>query len=216
MKTSLFLGILLGLGLVLGGAHFVPWFDHARLPSQTAVLATGGRAEQFLIRLPADRLAAAGAPAGGLRALPAGALALPPELAERSLLVEHFQVSDAAGNVVGIAARHWSTDTRGQGTAWSVLIPSRGALLLTAPGEVRGALDSALQKAGYRAGSAWTGNVAVRLTPPGDRSGALTAGSEEFENLAGDYSEIWTVTGVSDAGELRGTIELNTVTRVGS
>jgi hypothetical protein len=216
MKTTFVFAVLLGLGLVVAGAHFVPWVAHARLPSQTHVLATGGRTEQFLIRLPADRIAATGAAASGVRALPAAALALPAELADQPLLVEHFKIRDAAGNVIGIAARHWSADSRGHGTAWSLLIPSRGALLLTAPGEARGALDAALQKAGYRSGSAWNGNVAVRLTPGGDDGGALTAGSDEFEHLDGDYAEIWTVTGVSDAGELRGTIELNTVTRVGS
>lgn len=215
MKTIFGLAVLLGFGLVLAGAHYVPWFAHARLPSQTAVLATGGRAEQFLIRLPADRIAATGAAAGGLRALTASAMKLPDELAGQSLLVEHFKVRDAAGNVIGIAARHWSTDTRGHGTAWSVLIPSRGALLLTAPGEAGGALDAALQKAGYRAGTAWNGNVTVRFTP-GDKGGVLTAGSEEFEHLDGDYTETWTVTGVSNTGQLRGTIEINTVTRVRS
>jgi len=217
MRTAFFIAVLLGFSGVLAAAHFVPWMgQHTRLPSQTEVVASGGRAEQFLIRLPVDRIAATGAAASPLRAVQSAAsVALPPELTARPLLVEHFKVRDAAGNVIGLAARHWSSDGRGMGTAWSVLIPSRGALLLTAPGEAKAALDSALQKAGYHPGSAWSGTLAVELTPR-NGGGELAAGSDEFEKLDGDYKEIWNLTGVSETGELRGTIELDTVTRRGS
>ena len=220
MRTAFFIAVLLGFSGVLAAAHFVPWMGHTRLPSQTEVIASGGRAEQFLIRLPVDRIAATGAGASPLRAPPAAAgIALPSELTAQPLLVEHFKVRDSAGNVIGLAARHWSSDARGVGTAWSVLIPSRGALLLTAPGEAKAALDGALQKAGYRPGSAWSGTtaapaVAVELTP--HDGGEVAAGSDEFEKLDGNYKEVWKVTGVSETGELRGTIELNTVTRRGS
>jgi hypothetical protein len=214
MRTAFFLAILLGFGGVLAAAHFVPWIAHDRLPSRTTVVANGGRAEQFVIRLPADRIAATGSTDSGMRASPLpGSKSLPAELAAEPLLVEHFTVRDSSGNVIGVAARHWSGDGSAAGTAWSVLIPSRGGLLLTAPGEARAALDAALLKAGYRAGSAWNGTVAVELTPGGENGGTLTTGSAEFDSLEGGYSEVWTVTGVSELGELRGTIELNTVTR---
>ena len=215
MKTAFLLSVLLGFSGVLAAAHFVPWMGYTRLPSQTEVVATGGRAEQFLIRLPVDRIEATGAAASPLRAPAAAAVALPSELATQPLLVEHFKVRDAAGNVIGLAARHWSSDGRAVGTAWSVLIPSRGALLLTAPGEAKTAVDAALQKAGYRPGSAWSGSLAVELTPR-EAGGELAAGSEEFEHLDGSYKEVWNLTGVSETGELRGTIELDTVTRRGS
>ena len=58
MKIVFLLAILGGFGGTLAGAHFVPWLKHARLPSHTSVVANGGRSEQFVIRLPADRLAA--------------------------------------------------------------------------------------------------------------------------------------------------------------
>jgi hypothetical protein len=220
MKTAFIVAVLLGFSGVLAAAHFVPWMGHARLPSQTEVVATGGRAEQFLIRLPVDLIVASGAAASPVRSPPGSSpTALPAELGAKPLLVEHFKVRDAAGNVIGVAARHWSSDGRGMGTAWSVLIPSRGAMLLTAPGEGKTALDGALQKAGYRPGSAWSGTsavpaVAVELTPRD--GGEVAAGSDEFERLDGTYQEIWKVSGVSDTGELRGTIELNTITRRGS
>jgi hypothetical protein len=220
MRTAFFIAVLLGFSGVLAAAHFVPWMHQARLPSQTEVVATGGRAERFLIRLPVDRVEATGVGASPLRAPPAApGIALPSELTSKPLLVEHFKVRDAAGNVIGLAARHWSSDGRGVGSAWSVLIPSRGALLLTAPGEGKAVLDGALQKAGYRPGNAWSGTTAmpavnVELTPRD--GGEVAAGSDEFEKLDGSYKEIWKVTGVSDTGELRGTIELDTVTRRGS
>jgi hypothetical protein len=217
MKATFFLALFLGFAGVLAAGHFVPWGAHVRLPSQTRVVANGGRAEQFLIRLPADRIDAAGAKAAGLRAAaPRGASALPPQLTAEPLLVEHFKVRDAAGNVIGLAARHWSADARASGTAWSLMIPSRGALLLTAPGEQPAALDTALRNAGYNAGTAWIGDVRVALAPEGVDTAIVAAGSDEFSGLGGKYSETWTITGVTDGGELHGTIELATVTRKGT
>jgi hypothetical protein len=217
MKFTFIFTLLLGFAGVLAAGHFVPWGAHVRLPSQTRVVANGGRAERFVIRLPVDRVAAAGAKAAGMRAdAVAGSPALPPELTAEPLLVEHFKLRDGSGNVVGLAARHWSADAHAQGTAWSLMIPSRGALLLTAPGEARGAIDAALRNAGYSPGSTWTGDVRVALAPEGADNAVVAAGSDEFAGLGGRYSELWTITGVSDGGELRGTIEIDTVTRRGS
>ena len=77
MKIVFLVAVLLGFGGTLAGAHYAPWREHARLPSHTTVVANGGRAEQLLIRLPADRIAATDAEAGGLRAHGDGAMALP-------------------------------------------------------------------------------------------------------------------------------------------
>jgi hypothetical protein len=217
MKITFFLAIFLGFVGVLAAGHFVPWGSHVRLPSQTRVVANGGRAEQFLIRLPADRIDVAGPKTAGLRA-PAATpeSALPPQLTADPLLVEHFKIRDAAGNVIGLAARHWTADAHASGTAWSLMIPSRGALLLTAPAEARAALDTALRAAGYKVGTAWNGDVKVAFAPEGTDSAIVAAGSDEFANLAGKYSETWTITGVTDGGELHGTIEIDTVTRHGT
>ena len=53
-------------------------------------------------------------------------------------------------------------------------------------------LETALRAGGYSAGKAWDGQVAVPMIPPGE-VGAVTAGTGEFEGLAGNYTEAWTV-----------------------
>jgi hypothetical protein len=211
MKILFLLAFLGGLCGTLAGVHFAPWLQHARLPSMTSVVANGGRAEQFLIRLPADRLAASDGAAGGLRGQDAArAMLLPARFVAEPLLVEHFKVRDSGGNVVGVAARHWNGGGATPTSAWSVLIPSRGALVLSAPGEPRGALEAALRSRGYSAGTAWDGQVSVPMVPQGE--GTVAAGTGEFDGLAGTYTETWTVAAVDEDGKVSGTIELGTVT----
>jgi hypothetical protein len=211
MKAVFFLALLIGFGGTLAGAHFAPWLQHARLPSHTSVVANGGRAEQFLIRLPADRIAATDGEAAGLRGKGArGSMLLPAQFIAEPLLVEHFKVRDGAGNVIGIAARHWNGGGAGPSTTWSVLLPSRGAIVLSAAGEARGALESALRAGGYGGGGAWDGQVAVQMQPDG--VGSVVAGMGEFAALTGSYTETWTVAAVDEAGSVSGTIELATVT----
>jgi hypothetical protein len=212
MKTLFLLAIACGFGGTLAGAHYLPWLEHPRLPSHTSVVANGGRSEQFLIHLPADRIAATDAEAGGLRSTGAdGAMLLPAQFVAEPLLVEHFKVRDAAGSVVGVAARHWHGSGAAATTTWSILIPSRGALVLSAFGETRGALESALRTSGYTAGKAWSGRVSVPMIPQG-QLGAVTTGTGEFEGLSGSYTEAWTVAAVDEDGRLSGTIELGTIT----
>jgi hypothetical protein len=212
MKTVFGFAIVLGFGGTLAAAHFVPWLSHARLPSHTSVVANGGRSEQFLIRLPADRIAATDAAAGGLRSLTGhGAMVLPAKFVTEPLLVEHFKVRDADDNVVGVAARHWSDNGSGATTTWSLLIPSRGAMIFSAPGEQRGALESALKAGGQTPGKPWDGVVTVAMTPPNE--GLIAAGTGEFAGLSGNYTESWTVAGVDEAGQVDATVELNTITR---
>jgi hypothetical protein len=212
MRKLFLFAVVIGFAGTLAAAHFVPWVTHDRLPSQTSVVANGGRAEEFLIRLPADRIAATDGPAGTLRsASDGGAMVVPAKLATAPLLIEHFKVRDSTGQVIGVAARHWTSGERGATTVWSVLIPARGSLLLRAPGEPTGVLQTALQRAGYTAGSAWEGNIELAFTGPD--AGTMAAGTGEFEGLAGTYTETWKVAGIDTNGELRGTIELYTVTR---
>jgi hypothetical protein len=215
MKTVFLLAILGGFVGTLAGAHFVPWLKHARLPSHTSVVANGGRAEQFLIHLPADRIAATDAEAGGLRATgtsgTTGAMLMPAQFVAEALLVEHFKVRDTGGSVVGVAARHWNAGGATPTTTWSILIPSRGVMVLSAPGEARGVLETALRATGYNAGRAWDGQVPVPMMPP-NAEGVVMSGAGEFEGLTGSYTESWTIAAVDEGGRLSGTIELSTIT----
>jgi hypothetical protein len=211
MKIVFLIALLLGFGATLAGAHMAPGLRHARLPSQTSVVANGGRAEEFLIRLPADRIAATDGEAGGVRAAGAdGVMLLPAQLLAEPLLVEHFKVRDSAGAVIGVAARHWNGTGGEATTTWSILIPSRGALVLSARGEDRAQLDSALRSRGYSAGTSWAGTVTLAMT--GDGHGVVAAGAGEFENLLGTYTETWSVAAVDESGKVSGTIALSTVT----
>lgn len=209
MRTAFIVGLLLGLAGTLAAARYVPWVDPPRVPSQTSVVANGGRAEAFVIRLPADRISAHGGDAAGLRggAFPDEAV-LPEALTRAPLLVEQFKVRDRDGNVIGVAARHWSVQDGEASAAWLIVVPSRGALLLQAGGEPSRALDSALAAAGHQAGRTWSGETSFE--PAGE--GRIVGGSGEFEALEGRYTETWTVTGVGESGELKGTVELSTVT----
>jgi hypothetical protein len=212
MKILFSLAIACGFGGTLAAAHYLPWLEHARLPSHTSVVANGGRSEQFLIRLPADRIAATDGEAGGLRGTGVdGAMLLPAQFVAEPLLVEHFKVRDAAGSVVGVAARHWHGSGIAATTTWSILIPSRGALVLSSFGEPRGALESALRAVGYGAGKAWDGRVSVPMTAEG-QIGAVVTGTGEFAGLSGSYTEAWSVAAVDEDGRVSGTVELNTIT----
>jgi hypothetical protein len=211
MKIVFLFALLLGFGGTLAGAHFAPGLKHARLPSQTSVVANGGRAEEFLIRLPADRIAATDGEAGGVRANgAAGVMLLPAQFLAEPLLVEHFKVRDSGGAVIGIAARHWNGTSGEATTTWSILIPSRGALVLSGRGEDRGGLDAALRSRGYSPGKDWAGTVTLPMAPDGQ--GVVATGTGEFEDLAGTYTETWSVAAVDEDGKLSGTIALATVT----
>lgn len=210
MKTVLLLAVALGFGGTLAAAHYVPGIDHTRLPSRTTVVANGGRSEQFIIRLPADRIAASDGESAGLRAQQgAGAMLLPAALASAPLVVEHFKVRDADGSVIGVAARHWTMHAGRAATTWSILIPSRGALVLSGAGEPANALETALRGRGYVPGSAWNGQASVAMSA---EPGAIAAGTGEFAGLAGTFTESWSVASIDASGELRGTVELATVT----
>jgi hypothetical protein len=212
MKTLFRIAILSGFGGTLAGAHFVPGLEHVRLPSHTSVIANGGRSEQFSIRVPADRIAATDGEAAGLRRVGgAGAMALPTAFAAEPLHVEHFKVRDAAGSVVGVAARHWNASGPAPATTWSVLLPSRGAIVLSAPGEARGALEAALRSRGYSSGKAWEGQVDLQMVPQ-DGVGVVVTGTGEFDGLVGNYTEAWTVAAVDENGGVSGTIEIDTIT----
>jgi hypothetical protein len=215
MKASLLAGILLGFVVALGAARFFPWVDHPRSASLTTVLHNGGRVEEFVIRFPVDRITSTGSAEMGLRAIgyPQG-VELPAELAVEPVLVEHFKLRDRDGEVIGVAARHSSVADEEASSAWALTIPSRGTMRLVGAAEPR-TLDRELAAAGRVEGQPWSGDLELSIGSPGADSGLVAGGSHEFDGLIGTYSEDWLISGVSQAGELRGTIMLHTTSEFG-
>ncbi|MGI9258397.1 MAG: hypothetical protein ACR2QQ_06155, partial [Gammaproteobacteria bacterium] len=160
-------------------------------------------------RFPVDRIASAGTPEMGLRAkpFPVGAN-LPNEMAS-GVLVEHFKLRDIGGSVIGIATRHASLADDIGASAWALTIPRRGTMRLIGAASP-GALDRELSAAGRIDGLAWSGDIAMTVGGEGGVSGRVAGGSDEFDGLAGSYSEQWAISGVTESGELRGTINLRT------
>jgi hypothetical protein len=211
-----FLGLVLGFGGVLAGAYLYPWVEHERIPSRTSVVANGGRLERFVIRLPADRISSTGASQMGIRAMayPKDA-ALPAEFVGRDILIEQYKLRDSDGTVIGVASRHATSTEAGPRVAWALVIPARGALIVSAASRDAGAVDAALESRGFEYGSPWSGEVSVPLIGARDASRAVF-GSSEFAGLDVQLAETWTITAVGDDGALQGTIELSTVSKLGS
>ena len=210
MRRLFILGLLVGFAGMLAAARFFPWVSHTRASSQTSVIANGGRAERFVIRLPADRIesVALDSPASPAAKFAAALDARAPEL-------EHFKLRDRAGNVIGVAARHWAETEAGATTTWALVFPARGAVVLTHMGEARGAIETALVGRGRVVGSQWEGDLRVRFVDDAATTHSVV-GLQEFADLDVRYTEVWNVTGVDEHGGLRGTIELDTVSRRGS
>jgi hypothetical protein len=197
MKRLFIFGLIVGFAGALAAAYLFPWVSYPRYPSATTVVANGGRAEHFVIRLPADRIeshATQGDPAG-----------------HASVRVDHFKLRDTEGNVVGLAARHSLGDEPGS-TAWLLSIPSRGTVMLHGVGRALGAVEPLLVEHGFVPGREWSGRFVVE-----DAAVARSvAATQEFAGLDVELKEIWTISGVSPDGQVRGTIEFDTVGRSGS
>ena len=58
-----------------------------------------------------------------------------------------------------------------------------------------------------------SGALELRIGSAEAGSGRIVGGSHEFAALGGTYAESWAISGVSQAGDLRGTIELQTIAR---
>lgn len=213
MRSFFLSGIILGLVVAVGAARFYPWVDHPRAASRTIVLHNGGRVENFMIRFPVDRIASTGTADMGLRArnFPVG-VEFPEALVNESILVEHFKLRDVQGDVIGLAVRHSSVTGGEAATAWALTIPSRGTMHLMGAADP-GILDRELAAAGRIAGVAWSGALDLSIGSEEAGSGRIIGGSQEFAGLGGTYAESWAISGVSQAGDLRGTIELHTIAR---
>jgi hypothetical protein len=212
MRRLFIFGFLAGLGCVLAAAHYFPWVQHERLPAQTAVVANGGRAETFIVRLPVDRIASLGVAGAGLRD---DIMALPAALPAEAVALEHFKLRAADGNVIGVATRHWTETDAGPAVAWGLVIPGRGSFTVAAPGQAPELVETRLREQGYVAGSAWSGSLDIAAVAAGAATRTVAA-SDEFRDLQLSFTETWAVRGVNEAGQIRGTIVLDTIGRQGS
>lgn len=209
MSRLFLLSLVLGFAGILCAGHFYPWVAYERLPSQTSVVANGGRAERFLIRLPADRVGAMGSPDAALHSL------APALTDSEPVLLEHFKLRSVDGNVIGLATRHWTDSADGAGVTWNLVIPGRGAVVLAAAAPGPSAMVAALANGGHVSGQDWKGTLTVEPVPDPAETQTIAA-TAEFEGLSLTFTESWSLTGVSERGELRGTIELATVAQRGT
>jgi hypothetical protein len=193
MKRLLQLGFLLGLGGTIAAAWFTPWFEYTRYRSATSVVTNGGRVEQFMVRLPADRVESS-----------PGAEDPGPGIA-----MQHFKLRDTDGNVIGLVARHELATTTGVETAWLVTIPSRGSIALAASGSAPGFVESAVAANGVLPGQ----SVDQPLSIDFEAAAESVTATGEFSGIDFEMVETWVVSGVDDDGQLRGTLLLNTVGR---
>lgn len=196
MKRLLQLGFLLGLGGTIAAAWFSPWFEYTRYRSATSVVTNGGRVEQFMVRLPADRVdTAPGAENPG-----------------PGVALQHFKLRDTDGNVIGLVARHELATTGGSEIAWLMTIPSRGSIALAAAGTGSGFIESAVAASGVLPGQSVDQPLSIDFEAP---AGSVTA-TGEFSGIDFEMVETWVISGVDDDGQLRGTLLFNTVGRQAS
>ncbi len=193
MKKTFLLGLLLGVGGAVWLAGWYPFVDPVRFPSESGVARNGGRTEGFRIQIPEDRLLRAPAVSATTPAVPPG-VSLPAGTGEGE--AEIYRLRNDSGKVIGLASRI----ARGGAapyTDWTLMLPARGALFLTA--------------AGADASSA----AADGADAPPPLLGDVAGGSGEFSGIAGSFREDWTVTGRDADGRLVGDIEIMTLTQIG-
>jgi hypothetical protein len=186
---------LFGALLTLLAARLYPLPDMPRLPSDATALANVGREEMFYIRLPDDRV---GSPrAASVAPFPKQAFAR--EGADR-ILAELFKLRNSEGRVIGLASKMsgpvaFPNQRRRDNTDWILLIPSRGALLMSTEGR------PADQERNYPSNY-------LGLDPT--RAGVIVAGTNEFKGLAGFFIEETEVERVDENGQSFGTLSLRT------
>ena len=188
MKRLLQFGFVIGLFGTIAAAYFLPWFEYTRYRSATQVLANGGRVERFIVQLPADRLDSTvdAAQAQGI-----------------GVGLQHFKLRDAEGHVIGVAAKH---ELAGAETAWLLTIPSRGTIALTSAATSTETVEASVAAAGLGPGD----SAEPSLSIDGVAVRSITT-TGEFRGIDIDMIETWIVSGVDEDGQVRGTLQLNTV-----
>lgn len=197
MKRLFQLGLVIGLAGTLAAAWFLPWVEYTRYRSEARVVANTGRLEQFVVRLPSDRIGDPIRSASGTEAA----------------TIEHFRLRDTAGNVIGLAARHRVSREGNDEISWFLAVPSRGTITLTTPQPVASnTVEAALAARDTVPG----GLLEPQLSFDAPYSATSVATTGEFTEIDFELLESWQVTGVLESGQIRGTLMLNTVGRQSS
>lgn len=191
MKKTFLLGLLLGIGGAVWFAGWYPVVDPVRFPSESGVARNGGRTESFHIQIPDDRVLRAVSPAAAGPAMPDGVISLPADAGDAA--AELYRLRNASGKVIGLASRVWHGGDAPY-TDWTLLLPARGAVYLTAAG---------------------AGNPAAGADVPRPVLGDVIGGSREFSGIVGSYSEEWTIEERDADGRPVGDIEIMTLTQIG-
>ncbi len=184
---------ILGALLTLLAARLYPLPDAPRLRSESIALANGGREETFYVRLPDDRL---GTPhAASVAPFPAQSFARD---GKDRILAELFQVRDGEGRVIGLASKMsgnvtFNKDQALQNVDWMLLIPSRGALIMSTESR------SADRERRYPSGYMGLDSV---------KSGLILFGTEEFSDLTGFFVEETDIDRVDENGQAHGVLKL--------
>jgi hypothetical protein len=193
--TRLFLASLaFGLLLTFLAATFFPLPEPAKIYSQATVLANGGREEVYFIRLPDDRL---GSPrAAATASFPQQAFST---TGQERVLAELFRVRNAEGEIVGLATRMNGNvaslaNTPEAITDWMLLLPGRGALLMTqGKATVRSETDFPVDRMGFSPAN----------------SGVVVSGTGDFADLVGFYQEKTAIERVDADGQAYGLVTLS-------
>lgn len=205
---------------MLAAAAIFPLPVHERFPSRIEVLTNGGRSESFVIHWPADRLQLPGELDGAAVNEADGVAVLAPRR-RGPAAAEAFRLRDSEDRVIGIASRLTASlpGRRGRersASSWTLLIPSRGILMLTqdnganvGPVKVGGRWLAAVDSPGF-----WATGSRYRISagPAAGGRGRVLGGTGEFESLTGEYSEVWELEELAANQRSEGTILLSTVT----
>ena len=176
-------------------ARIYPLPDVQRLSSNAEVLANGGREEVFQIRIPDDRL---GSPrAAPVAPFPQQAFA---RTGNDNILAELFRLRNSDGKVIGLASKMTGKIALSQQPArdnvdWMVMIPGRGALLMSTQGMP--ANPAKYYPDDY-----------IGLDP--SRSGRVLEGTWKFAGLTGFFLEEVELSGVDQNGQPIGVLKLRT------
>lgn len=174
------IGILLGLAAAAGALYAIPAVDQKREASIVTVAPNGGNSEVFHVNIPMDRIVLGD---------PAQTVAVPPELewpADEILAdvrTELFKIRNARDTVVGVAVRAAASADDHSVIDWVLHLPARGSVFV---------------------------NMNAAPAEDGFRTGKISSGSREFDQLSGFMTERWVANQSDDEDAPAGRIELAT------